>query len=388
MKDLQWGIITLLKSAITGERLVLPEGFDLSEAAVLIRKHHMATLIYTGAVNCGLPREHPVMQKLFQAYCKALVLCERQVKQMNRLYDAFERENIDYMPLKGAMMKALYPKPELRMMGDADILIRQEQYERIPAIVQSLGFTGGEDEDHHYVWLHSGLSLELHKYLIASKYPDLHEFFGTGWSFARLEMGTCYAMSVEDTFVFLFAHFSKHFSNAGIGCRHVVDLWVYLKAHPEMNESIVQERLKPINLDRFYLYIRRLLDVWFADARSDERTDQMTDFIMSNGSWGTDVNAVVAQGMRENGQTAGSGRMRVSAICSWIYPGVDVLRDEYPVLKKAPVLLPLMACVRVISKVFSKEVRQRKARDFRLLGSDSLDQRRDMLKLFGLDEKK
>ena len=44
------------------------------------------------------------------------------------------------MPLKGCNMKALYPSPELRVMGDADILIRVEQYDRIRPIIQSLGF--------------------------------------------------------------------------------------------------------------------------------------------------------------------------------------------------------------------------------------------------------
>lgn len=385
MNELHQGIITLLKSAITGECLPLPEGFDLSQAYHMVRAHHMSTLIYAGAVNCGIPREHPAMQKLFQRYCKAMMISERQMQQLSRLYEAFERHQIDYMPLKGSMMKALYPKPELRMMGDADILIRQEQYPQIVPIVQACGLAGGDDEDHHYVWRNGNLCLELHKYLIASKYPELHAYFGNGWSFARPEEGSRYAMSVEDTFVFLFAHFSKHFGNAGIGCRHVTDLWVYLRAHPEMDDAAVRQRLSQLGLDRFYLYIRHMLDVWFAGAETDERTECLTEFIMSNGSWGNMSNAVVALGLKESGQD-NSGRVRVHAVLRWIYPGADVLRKEYPVLKKAPVLLPVMACVRLVGKVFSKEARQRKIRDFSILNQKNIDKRREMMRVFGLDE--
>ena len=35
-----------------------------------------------------------------------------------------EENGIDYLPLKGYNLKKLYPKPELRTMGDADVLIR------------------------------------------------------------------------------------------------------------------------------------------------------------------------------------------------------------------------------------------------------------------------
>lgn len=39
---------------------------------------------------------------------------------------AFDAGGIDYMPLKGSILKDLYPRHEMRMMGDADILIRME----------------------------------------------------------------------------------------------------------------------------------------------------------------------------------------------------------------------------------------------------------------------
>ena len=37
-------------------------------------------------------------------------------------------------------MKALYPAPELRVMGDADVLIRLEQYEKIVPLMEKMGF--------------------------------------------------------------------------------------------------------------------------------------------------------------------------------------------------------------------------------------------------------
>ena len=48
------GILVLLRSAITGEKLALPEGFDLAAAYGDIRRHQLVPLAYEGAVNAVL----------------------------------------------------------------------------------------------------------------------------------------------------------------------------------------------------------------------------------------------------------------------------------------------------------------------------------------------
>ncbi|MBQ5671618.1 MAG: nucleotidyltransferase family protein, partial [Oscillospiraceae bacterium] len=101
MNTIQRGIITLLKSAVTEQALPLPEGFDLAEAYPLAKRHHMSTLLYDGAVRCGIDRGLPVMQKLFGEYCRALMISERQMAEVSRVFAAFEEAGIDYMPLKG-----------------------------------------------------------------------------------------------------------------------------------------------------------------------------------------------------------------------------------------------------------------------------------------------
>ncbi len=118
MDTVQKGTVTLLKSAITGQKLALPEGFDIAEAYQKTKAHHMASLIYAGAVNCGIDPQKPVMQRLFQGYCRALQINERQMRDLERVFAAFEDNQIDYLPLKGCIMKEMYPRPELRMMGD------------------------------------------------------------------------------------------------------------------------------------------------------------------------------------------------------------------------------------------------------------------------------
>lgn len=63
------GVIALVKSALTNEKIPLPEDFSILEAAKISTKHRIESLIYYGAVNCGIPKDDPVMKKLFRSVC-------------------------------------------------------------------------------------------------------------------------------------------------------------------------------------------------------------------------------------------------------------------------------------------------------------------------------
>ena len=281
MKQSHIGILTLLKSAIIQQKIALPEKFQLQDADDHINRHHIASLIYEGALLCNIPQNDIRMLQLFPRYCKALQVSERQLRELERIYNAFEENGIDYMPLKGCKMKALYPKPELRNMGDADILIRTEQYDKIRSVMQSLQFTEGEETVHELVWKSDALYLELHKQLIPSYNQDFYGYFGDGWARAKYLNGSQYTMSPEDEFIYLFTHFTKHYRDGGIGCRHVVDLWVYLRSHPELDTDYIQTELKKLQLLDFYCNTRRLISTWFENQEPDPKTDFMTEFIFS-----------------------------------------------------------------------------------------------------------
>ena len=162
------GITVLMKSAATGQRLTLPDNFYLNDALPLILEHQLISLAYSGALNCGIDQKHPTMTALFQPYFQHALISEKQMAALRKLFLCFEKHAIDYLPLKGCNMKPRYPKPELRSMGDADILIRVDQYPDIVPILEQLGFSHVVESDHEFVWKSKALYLELHKRLIPS----------------------------------------------------------------------------------------------------------------------------------------------------------------------------------------------------------------------------
>lgn len=386
MNAMQLGIIRLLQSAITGEKLTLPEGFSLEAAQDCIKRHHLYAPIYAGAVHCGIPTSQPLMQALFQHYCRELLVSEGQMQAVQQLFQAFDEAQIDYLPLKGCNMKALYPKPELRPMSDADILIRMEQYAQIRPLMQKLGYLEMYESDHELAWKCNKLHVELHKRVIPSYNYDYFAYFGDGWRLAERDSECRYRYSDEDAFVYLVVHFAKHYRDGGIGCRHVLDLWVYRRSHPLLNEAYIHAELEKLQLATFYQNMRSLIACWFEGGNANEIADFMTDFIFDSGSWGKWENHILSHQLRAAPKAAQPSGSKIRLFFKIVFPTAKLIEKRYPILEKHPRLLPIMWPVRWIDVLLHRPaVLRTKQRELQLVNDDSVSAYQAALHFVGLD---
>lgn len=380
------GILTLIRSSITGEALPLPEGFDVETAFPIIKSHGIVTMAYDGAVKCGISKHLPVMQQMFQLYIRQMLHSEGQLQAVQTLCDAFDANGIDHMPLKGCNMKKLYPKPELRPMGDADILIRMEQYDAIRPILEAQGYEEVVESDHELIWNSKALHLELHKRVIPSYNKDYYAYFGDGWLLAKPDSGNRFAMSPEDTFVYLFTHFAKHYRDGGIGLRHVTDLWVYRRAVPVLDETYIRTELDKLQLAEFFENTLRLMDVWFRDGSPDEKTDFMAAFIFGSGNWGQQENHDLSAGVKDSREAGSAEKGRRKHMLRLVFPPLSGMQQSFPVLKKAPVLLPAFWGYRGVRAVlFRQENIRRQQEKLRTVTPEKINSYRQALNYVGLD---
>ena len=377
----QQGALALLKAAVTGEAVALPEEFDIAAACTLMKPHHVLPLLYEGAVRCGISRQNETMARLFRLSFNHLMVSEKQQRAILQVCDAFDSNGIDYLPLKGCRMKHLYPRPELRVMGDADILIRMEQYDRIAPLMAQLGFERGEESDHELVWKREDLYLELHKHLIPSYNEDLFDYFAPVWLRAARVHGGCHELTAEEEFVYLFAHFAKHFRDGGIGCRHGLDLWVYLRQNPDLDAGAVAEAMTQLGLQEFYGNIRRLLAVWFDGAETDEKTELIGQFIFESGSFASQRMRALFTAARATQKGGG----RLAYLRQAAFPSVAQLEGKYTVLKKAPWLLPAVWVYRPVYKlVAERSALRRQRQNLSALQTQALEESRFLLRYVGL----
>lgn len=381
----QCGLILLMKSAILQQPSALPQGFDLEQAYPNIKQHRIAPLVYLGARYCGFERQQGIMQKLFTRYCQQLKKSEEQLLSVAQIEAAFNQNGIDYLPLKGCKLKGLYPSPELRTMSDADILIREDQYDKIKPILNDLGFSYDHETDHELIWRKPQLYLELHKHLIPSYNKDFYAYFGNGWQLAKPDEGTRYCMTAEDEMVFLFTHFAKHYRDGGIGCRFALDLWLYRRAHPDLDEKYIRSKLEILHLTEFYENILRLLDVWFCDGEEDEKVAFLTDYIFASGLRGQDEQLLLSQAVKNSKNMPGKNG-RLHYILQFLFPNVILLREKYTILQKAPWMLPIVWLIRPFYKIlFERKSLHKRMDDLKALDQDPIDAHQKMLQYVGLD---
>lgn len=126
------GMITLLRSALKNEALVLPKDFNLHSACLVFYEQHLTGLAVRGATRCGFSVTAPELRGLTAEMCKSIEVSRAQTRQLERVYALFEAN----------------------------------------------------------VWSGSGLKLELHKRLIPSYDKDYYEYFGEGWDTALGEKGS------------------------------------------------------------------------------------------------------------------------------------------------------------------------------------------------------
>lgn len=347
MNIIQQGIIALIRSTLTGQALSLPEEFDLETAYPQIVRHQIQALCYIGAVSCGIDKNLPVMTKLFQSYVQAMLYSERQLRTLKKLGDAFSEQGIDHLFLKGSVLKGLYPRPELRQMGDADILIRNEQYEVTKPVMLALGFEESHIGPYDYTWNTADLHVELHYRLASPADSDFLTYFGNGWQRA-VKTGTscCYEYSTEDHLIYLIMHLAKHYRDSGIGLKHAIDLWVYHHTYSELHEDYLKQELEQLHLWEFYCNVRNMLQVWFAERPSDEKAEFMTHVFFQNGAFGAHENFIISTGVRAAKRSGSSQTAQLRRTIDVLFPNQETMSKRYPVLKKAPILLSLMWIIR------------------------------------------
>jgi len=387
MNAQQKGIITLIKSAIDGQAYPLPEAFDIDQAVKEALKHKIIALIYYGAINCGIDRKCDAMTKLFQYTARTLAIVKKQQMEIDRVIKAFEANGIEYLPMKGVVLQKSYYKAEMRSMGDVDVLIRMEQYETIQQIMMSLGFAFQYESDHELVWSHNHIMIELHKRVMTSYNADFYKYFGDGWKFAKKISAdkTGYRLSDEDFYVYMFVHFTKHYRVSGIGIKHLVDLWVFLRDKPDMDKDYIRGELVKINLLDFHENVMDTIRLWFADGELTEKTDYISQVIFSSGEYGSENNSELSRILRESVKLGSRKAAKWHDFWNRVCPPYAEMCKAYCVVRKVPVLLPVFWGIRWGEIFLLKRKRLHRFFDNNIYSEKRINNRKKALELVGLD---
>lgn len=345
-------IMEIVKSALNIKcEVKTPE--DWEKIVSLGQKHKVMPLFYYGMYNAGLKVPAEVDAKLFNNTALNIAVNNKQLYELDVIRKELLANQIDFIVLKGAVLKQYYPKPEMRPMGDIDILIKIDQYEKIKPIMQKNGFIEERESDHEFVWIKGQIMVELHKKLIPSYNKDFYEYYGDAWKKAiPIEGSTEFDYSKEDNFIYLFTHFAKHYRDAGIGLIHIIDIFLFLENNQDMDEEYIFAELQKLCLLDFYKNVKQTIEAYFKNGVANTKTDIILERVFNSGSYGNNKANAISITAKKTKNLKNKKQIRFILFFKRVFMPYKIMCGRHRVLKKAPVLLPFFWAYRVFWVLF------------------------------------
>lgn len=336
----------LLRVGITEEELAYPIS-DWTTLLELARLHHVEALLWYSILKTRMDIPENIRKKLRAAYSKAMFQDAQQEYLTNRLSEAFCRDRIPHVLLRGAVLKKDYPEPCLRTMSDLDYLVRVEDYSKIKQVAEAIAGKHVHTDGGHFTFLFPPqVMVEFHPNLIYTASP-VGTAINPGWQYARPGSGPYTLELTEEGFYLnMVCHLAYHFAKGGTGVRSVLDLWVYRHRHtPQPDWSAVNQELERAGLLHFTRKVTALSEAWFGGGAMTPELEEMETYILTSGTHGVERRAVLNAAcfsMRGTGFSALTGRA--------FYPREE-LENRFPWTRGKPWLLPAAWCVRAAKAV-------------------------------------
>ena len=387
MEQLTRTMMELIASEVCG-RAIDPSMPPLDEAAAarlykLSAAHDMAHLTGSALLRRNLLPDGSALNAFEKQVMLSVYRCETQRRELSQLRDTLNAAGVPFLPLKGTVLRTLYPEPWMRTSCDIDILVPEERVDAATQLLAAqLGYTVGDTSSHDIELVSPvGVHLELHFTLLEKgRIVGAAPFLTSVWDYADA-LNDTFEHVLRDEMLCLYhvAHMAKHVLNGGCGIRPFLDLWL-LEHRVSFDAARRDALLAQAGLLPFAVQARRLSEVWFGGAAHDDVTRELARYLLTGGVYGSQENLMHMRQL----QLGGRARYLLSRI--WM-PYGDLLRT-YPALEGRPALMPLYQLRRWGRLLLSSSATKRSLHELQLAASTTEESRartRDLLETLGLE---
>lgn len=380
MERQERNFIALLSQAVQPKQMSVLQEPSYADILKLADSHAVSSLLYP-ALKKHLPMGDPVLAEMKRNSFSAATRESIQEKELSQIFAACRDRKIPVLPLKGCVIKSLYPYPELRFMSDADLLIRAEDREAMRTVMEGLGHrfhkVDAGDTDVYISPLH--MNYEIHVELSEEGFSEQSRAFtGKLLELAHPGSHNPYLLELppEEHYIYILCHFIKHFIYGGVGVRQLTDLFICYHRW-ELDSSKIDALLRDLELTQFHDRIKALWEHWFSGKEADEVTDSLGTYILHSGVFGNEH-------QRSTDRILSEGQEK-SYILARLFPSFKIMKGYFPWLKKLPFLLPFAWIWRAIRAVlFRRDKLSTELKAMKETDEDALEQRRTFYRRCGL----
>ena len=348
MTNVEECFTVLVNNVVLGQKL--PNNFiicNLTELYRLSKKHDMAHIVAYGLKENGLIDFNTELWT--KCYKKQYSLAQFRVTNLQYEYEkvcqVLECVGIDYIPLKGAVLRKLYPEPWMRVSTDIDILVKPEDLQSAEQhLIKELNYTlekGDEGYSHHdHLKTPSGFTIELH-FILSEKNTKATPYLNKVWEKATLIIKNKHMYKLDDDMFYFYHvfHASVHFKSGGCGFRTILDTWI-INSKLGIDSEENNEMLAGAGLLKFATQLEKIAKKWF-DNSSETINPYIESFIFNGGLYGG-TNKIVTEQAKTEGNS-------LKYYIKRIFPEYSFLCLRYKGLRGKPLLLPIYWVIRIFT---------------------------------------
>jgi hypothetical protein len=368
-------LINLLSSAIRAESPEIFENESIDWKAVYeeAKLHDVHPLLFPVINNLKKVQapDSELMSEWQRSTLSAGTGQIQHIYQASKILDIMSSAGIPVIVLKGLVLRDLYPEPELRTMGDADILIHKEDMEKVTALLEKMGYHDDGCSAKHIHFSHENYPvIEVHWTLVDSSIFKRAEWFDkAAWENAvpyTICATPTLALSRENELLHVCLHMAGHLMSSGFGLRQLCDLVLLIGHNKEsVNWASFIENIKACGLESFFYALleicKKLLNLEIPEALQHKASEHINPIeeliydILDGGIFGRTSMDRTSGNLLLHYTRGEKQSSTLKIYLSLIFPAPEKLANKYAYARKHQYLLPLAWLHRLIYIIFRKD---------------------------------
>ena len=226
------------------------------------------------------------------------VISFHQELAFKALTNKFSEANIRLIAFKGIVLKNLYPKKEMRAMGDIDLIVDKKDYPRARKLILDDLKYKLDHEDHSELCATNSqnITIELHQQLVTELSNNQKYFYDT-YQDHIVKENNYYVFDVNYHFIYMMDHIYKHFIDGGLSLKYIFDFVIYIEKYPHVIKDTLKD-LEKLNLANITLGFIQICNDYlganlsmqldlFKKRVNKEALETLLEIMMKYGEYGT-----------------------------------------------------------------------------------------------------